>query len=120
MVTQFGKKLRILRMDNGELLKDMADKLGVASSFLSAIEFGDKNVPKDFLSKLMITYQIPDEEVDEWRKAIEDSVKQTKINLQKASLAKRKAALVFSRNFDDMPEDTAKRILEIFSEEDDV
>ena len=35
MITAFGKFLRILRMDNGEILKTMAEKLEVTSSFLS-------------------------------------------------------------------------------------
>lgn len=39
MVTAFGKFLRILR----EILKDMAEKLNVTSSFLSAVENGKKN-----------------------------------------------------------------------------
>ena len=33
MITKFGKFCRKLRIDNGELLYDMADKLGVSSVF---------------------------------------------------------------------------------------
>ena len=42
MLTALGKFLRKLRIDNGEILKDMADKLGVTASFLSAVENGKK------------------------------------------------------------------------------
>ena len=38
MLTSLGKFLRKLRIDRGEILKDMADKLGVTVSFLSAVE----------------------------------------------------------------------------------
>ena len=33
MVTEFGKVLRKIRIDHGEILKQMADRLNVSSSF---------------------------------------------------------------------------------------
>ena len=42
MVTSFGKFLRNLRMDIGELLLNMADKLGVSPAFLSGVENGKR------------------------------------------------------------------------------
>ena len=42
MITSLGRFLRKLRIDQGEILKDMADKLGVSVSFLSAVENGKK------------------------------------------------------------------------------
>ena len=42
MLTSLGKFLRKIRIDNDEYLKDMADKLGVTVSFLSAVENGKK------------------------------------------------------------------------------
>ena len=44
MLTEFGKALRRIRLDNDELLKDMADKLKVSSAYLSAVENGKKNL----------------------------------------------------------------------------
>ena len=43
MTTNFGKFCRKLRIDNDELLYDMAAKLGVSSAFLSKVENGKKN-----------------------------------------------------------------------------
>ena len=37
MFSEFGKYLRTLRINNGELLKDMANNLQVSSAFLSAV-----------------------------------------------------------------------------------
>ncbi|KHF28295.1 Helix-turn-helix domain protein [Anoxybacillus sp. BCO1] len=51
MLTEFGRFCRKLRIDNGELLKHMADKLGVTSSYLSAVENGKRNVPQDWVEK---------------------------------------------------------------------
>ena len=44
MITELGKHLRKIRIDHGEILKNMADKLGVTSSFLSAVEIGKRNM----------------------------------------------------------------------------
>ena len=42
MITSLGNFLRKLRFEKGEVLKDMAEKLGVTVSFLSAVENGKK------------------------------------------------------------------------------
>ena len=42
MITRFGKELRKIRIDHGEILKDMAEKLQVTPSFLSSVEVGKK------------------------------------------------------------------------------
>ena len=42
-VTEFGKFSRKLRIENDELLRDMANKLGVTASYLSAEEIYQKN-----------------------------------------------------------------------------
>ena len=47
MLTSIGRFLRKLRIDHGEILKDMADALGVSYAFLSAVENGKKKCPKD-------------------------------------------------------------------------
>ena len=40
MITEYGKFLRKLRIDQGQILKTMAEKLGVSAPFLSAVENG--------------------------------------------------------------------------------
>ena len=52
MVNEFGKLLRKIRIDNGEILKDMADKLEMTSSYLSAIECGKRNIPNNLIPRL--------------------------------------------------------------------
>ena len=42
MANNFGKFCRKLRIDRGEILADMAKKLGVSSAFLSKVETGGK------------------------------------------------------------------------------
>ena len=53
MLTKFGKELRKIRIENDEILKDMADKLNVTAAYLSAVENGNRKVP-DALSLIHI------------------------------------------------------------------
>ena len=54
------KYLRSIRIENGELLKDMADKLNMTASELSAIEHGKKEAPKGFMNKIESLYLVKD------------------------------------------------------------
>ena len=58
MLTPFGKALRKLRLDLNISLKDMAAKLNVSSSFLSAVETGKKKIPQNFLEKIITSYKL--------------------------------------------------------------
>jgi transcriptional regulator with XRE-family HTH domain len=58
MVTDFGKFCRKLRIDNDELLKDMASKLKVTPSYLSAVEKGKRTIPSDWEQKIAGLYQL--------------------------------------------------------------
>lgn len=64
-LTEFGKFLRKLRIDNGELLKDMAIKLNVTPSFLSLIETGKRSIPKKLEEEIKETYSLNLEQKEE-------------------------------------------------------
>ena len=48
MLTNFGKFCRKLRIDKGELLYDMAQRLKVSSAFLSKVENGKAKPPEEW------------------------------------------------------------------------
>lgn len=50
--------LRRFRFDNGISLKEMAEKLGVSSAFLSAVERGKKQISKNLIKKICEIYRI--------------------------------------------------------------
>ena len=56
MLTQFGKELRHIRLDRDEKLKDMAEKLGVTVSYLSAVENGKRNIPDNWIEMIASEY----------------------------------------------------------------
>ena len=57
-LTEFGKFLRKLRIDNGELLKDMAIKLNVTPFFLSMVETGRRSIPKKWEEEIENIYSL--------------------------------------------------------------
>ncbi|MGL5224525.1 MAG: helix-turn-helix domain-containing protein [Aeromonas sp.] len=51
-LTEFGKAVRIARIQIGETLLTMAKALDVSSSFLSGLETGSKKVSKEWVHKI--------------------------------------------------------------------
>ena len=117
--TKFGEFVRILRVRNHEVMGDMATKLNVRISFLSAVENGKKNVPADWIVKLTALYGLSASEQAELKTAIEESKTQYKINLENAGLTQRKAAMQFARSFDNMDDDTAIKILKLLGQKEE-
>ncbi len=99
MLTAFGKFCRKLRIDHGELLKEMAGKLGVTSAFLSAVELGKRNVPLNWVQLLEEGYALNDKSKEELKLAIKQSAKSVKIDLENVPENNRNLALAFAREF---------------------
>lgn len=73
MVTRFGKFCRNLRMDNDELLYNMAKRLGVSSAFLSRVENGKAKPPVEWEEIIIAEYQLDKEQRDELVKSIKEA-----------------------------------------------
>ena len=117
--TKFGEFVRILRIRHHEVMGDMAETLGVKLPFLSAVENGKKNVPADWVDKLTELYSLSAAEKSELETAIQESRTQFKLNLGNAGITQRKAALQFARSFENMDDETASRILELLSKQEE-
>lgn len=113
MLTQFGVFCRKLRIDNGELLKSMADKLGVTSSYLSAVETGRRSVPHEWLQKITSLYSLRAEEAAALGSAIANSQLTIKIDLKGSNDSDKNLAMAFAREFKELNEDDKSKILNI-------
>ncbi|MGN1319016.1 MAG: hypothetical protein ACI4VF_08350 [Lachnospirales bacterium] len=91
----------------------MANFLDTSLPFLSAVENGKKNVPKSWINKIVEHYNLDESEKAELEQSIEDSRTQMKISLANVSTPKRGMALQFARSFENMDDETAKKIIEI-------
>lgn len=113
--TKFGEFVRVQRIKHHEVMGDLAKVLNTSLPFLSAVENGKKNVPQEWVEKLKKHYALTDSEMDELVQSIEESRTQYKIKTLNASETQRKTAMAFARSFDDMDDDTARKILELLS-----
>lgn len=117
--TKFGEFVRILRIQNHEVMGDMANILGVSLPFLSAVENGKKNVPAEWVKKIADHYGLTASEKQELETAIRESRTQYKIIPVNAGIQQRKAAMMFARSFDEMDDETATKILELLGRKED-
>lgn len=115
MITQLGIFLRKLRLDNGELMKDMAEKLGVSSSFLSAVENGKKKMPDSWHEVIVSLYNLEKEKQCELLNAIEESQKTVEINLEDLSIDKKRLAFSFARELENLNEEDVDKMKIFFN-----
>jgi len=118
--TSFGEFVRILRIKHHEVMGDMAKVLDVKTPFLSAVETGKKNVPTDWIDKLVEHYSLSEFEKRKLENAIEESRTQYKIMAQNASVNQRRVAMQFARSFDDIDDETALKIMELLKKKGDI
>lgn len=116
--TRFGEFVRILRIKSHEVMGDTAKMLGVSVPFLSAVENGKKNVPTEWIDKLVAYYHLSPSERLELVESIEESKIQYKLTMRNAGLPQRRAALQFARSFDKMDDETALKIIELLKKEE--
>ena len=105
MLTKVGKLLRKMRLDNDEILRDMAKKLEVTSSFLSAVENGKKKMPKTMRAKLIKNYDMNADEISTLDDAIMESNDTVEIGIKTMSEAKKGLAVSFARSFGELSEE---------------
>lgn len=113
MLTEFGKFTRTLRIQVGEVLYEMAQKLGVSSAFLSAVEVGKKNIPKNWLEILSEKYNLNDEQKENLSSAIEMSSKLVKIDFTNKTTEDKQFILKLAKSVSSIDEATKQRILDI-------
>lgn len=112
MLTPLGRFLRKLRIDRGEIMKDMADKLQVTASFLSAVEIGKKAAPDAWVTSLGLLYNL--EDLPALQYLVDLSKPEFKVEVPRDSDdLRRETALMFARKVGAMDHETLTRILDV-------
>ena len=119
MVTELGKFLRKLRIDRNEYLKDMAGKLNVTVSYLSAIENGNKKMPPAWGNLICELYNLDAEQSEEFTKAIADSEDKVEMNLKGMNKENRYLAVSFARKFSDFDERKKELLFKLLEEDEE-
>lgn len=112
--TIFTKKLRI---EKNEKLKDMASKLKVTSSYLSAVEVGKRRIPFEWIYLLSNSYNLSSSEIDTLKKAYLQSCTEIKLDLSDATDKQKYLALKITEKLQTLDSDALKKILTILNKE---
>jgi transcriptional regulator with XRE-family HTH domain len=111
-LTGFGVLLRKHRLDRGETLYDMARGIGVSSSFLSAVETGQKHAPQELLDKLVKHLNLDMVDQLQLREAAQHTGPELRIPLRGKSKDAREVAAMFARRFESCDMEALRQALE--------
>lgn len=113
MLTSIGKFLRKVRIDNNEILADMAVKLGVSPSFLSAVENGKKKIPAGWSGKICKLYGLDEIQSENLDQAIAETEQSYEMDLSGVAKQNREIAVSFARKFATMDAEQIEKIKKI-------
>lgn len=115
MLTNFGKFCRKLRIDKGELLFDMAQRLGVSPAFLSKVENGRSKPPVEWKERLISMYQLSEEQAAELSASIDEARLAPVIDLKNMNQDDRDMMFAFARRLDSLDEEQKKKIRDLLN-----
>ena len=98
MLTRYGKELRKIRLERNLTMTEMANALGITSTFLSMIENGQRNIPEDETSKVCTLYHLSNDEQLVLQKSEYASRKVLKMNLAGMETERKELLLRLSDN----------------------
>lgn len=116
MLNSFGKFCRKLRIDRDEFLKDMAEKLGVTSSYLSAVENGKRRVPQEWKDKIIQIYDLDEDQQNELTLSMQESKKELKIDISNYNNEDKQVLTALARKYQDLDiqsKETIKNLLNL-------
>lgn len=101
-VTKFGLLLRELRFKNGMRLFDMAKRLDISSSYLSAVELGKKKITNELVENLKLLFNEDKETQDRIDITAAKTKKEVSFNLENANDLDQSLILSFARKYKEM------------------
>ena len=119
IMTEIGKFLKKLRVENGEVLMIMSRKLDVTPSFLSAVELGKKKMPYEWNLKIREAYALTGAQENELDEAIAASEKAVILNLEEVPPVARKLAVSFARSFGDFTDEQLDMLKKLMKNKED-
>lgn len=117
MVTAFGKFLRNLRMDVGELLLNMAEKLNVTPAFLSGVENGKRKIPSGWVDRITSIYQLNEKQRADLQNAFYEANESVEIGITQLQVSQKNLLFSFARKLDSISDDDVERICRILNKE---
>ena len=114
MVTEIGKCLKLIRINTGDSLRRMSEKLGISAAYLSSIENGKRNIPDGFDELIFKVYSLSDVDMKKIKDAIYSSKENYKVDLSTIDDKKRRVLLSITEG--KLDDETVDRLCEVISE----
>lgn len=118
-LTPFGKVSRKLRIDYQMTLKDMAEKLGTSSAYVSSIEVGKKVLTENIIGKYIEILCKNDNDKNELLQAADDTISKVNIELENIDKNSRGLVIQFARKLDDLSNNDIEKIRRILNRNGD-
>lgn len=114
-ITALGKELRQLRLERGEVMKDMANAINVSSAYLSAVERGKKTPSDKMITGIKNHYQLSADKVKSLHEAVVLSQNYVNIDLNDTDDEDRMLATAFARKFKGLEEAQKEQISKLLN-----
>lgn len=112
MANKLGIFCRKLRLERGELLYDMAQKLGVSSAFLSKVENGKKKPPLQWRQVIISEYNLDGNRLEEFEDCFFEAINSDSIDISTYKESDKELMLLFARKFDEIDKAAIRRLVE--------
>lgn len=116
MLTSFGKFCRKLRIDRGELLLDMANKLGVSAAFLSSVENGKKKPPVAWEGILIKLYDMDEKMINELHDCFFEARNIDSIDITSYNKSEKEMMLAFARKINTFDESRLNKLRKMIND----
>lgn|SRR6185312_13892155 len=114
MLSKFGQLVRLLRMNRNMLMSDMANSLKCSPSYLSAVEFGRRAVPKDWPKKISSILNLSEDDSSLLEDAATRSTSKSKgavtVPLDELTPLQEEVAIQFARKIKELTENELQMI----------
>lgn len=117
MATKLGIELRKLRVERGDNLRNMAEKIGISISYLSAIENGARKTPDNLIESVCKAYGLDDEMKE--KLIVSDQMEKDKLDISLMAMSDNQKNLVYtlSRKLSQISDDKCDDIMKILEDE---
>lgn len=118
MISKFGLYIREIREKENDSLRQMAIKLGISATFLSAMEVGRKQIPLEYVEKIKGIYDLTEEQVMELEDSIYETNERLPIELALMNDAQKDVSLMFARRIKTADENLLRKLKEALLDEE--
>lgn len=112
-LTNFGKELRKVRLDEGITLFEMAERIDISTSMLSSVETGKKAAPAHLVDRLADVYSAVRNDKEKFMRLADQTKKEVRLQLDAREDAS-ELAHAFARNFNELTPADIKNLMAVF------